>query len=114
MSPLPAGATFIESEAYFEEWKRSKAAKEHLEKITAAVAVTASELAPDDPSTGPDEDLHGSIRGEAILTDDGYIGRVKALNWKAAWYEFGNSRTPAHPYLRPAAEAHGLKFTKRG
>lgn len=93
----------------FEEWKRSDKCRDLLAGAARRVAADAADLAPDDPA-GPPKDLHSSIRGAPVLTSDGWHGRVTVLNFKGGWYEFGTSRHPARPYLRPAAEAAGLRL----
>lgn len=106
---LGAGFGVAVNPLYFEEWKRSEAAKTLVESVGKKVARKADELAPNDPDRPPGTfALHTSMRAETLLTKDGWICRVKALNFKARWYEFGTSKQEPHPFLRPAALALGL------
>jgi hypothetical protein len=75
-----------------------------LEPKAEKVAERARQLAPDDPATTSD-DLRSSIRVVLMLRAGGWIARVVATDYKAHWKEFGSSREPAKPYLRPAVEA---------
>ena len=94
---------------FFEEWKRGEECRDLMASAARRVAADASRLAPDDP-TGPPKDLHSSIRGTPVLTEDGWHGRVSVLNFKGHWYEFGTSTRAARPFLRPAAMAAGLRL----
>lgn len=75
-----------------------------LEPRAEKVAERARQLAPDDPTTTHD-DLRSSIGVVLMLRAGGWIARVIATDYKAHWKEFGSSREPAKPYLRPAVEA---------
>lgn len=75
----------------------------HLKERVDAAASRASDLAPDDPSTGP-PDLHSSVFGDVELTARGFRGHVGAEDYKARWFEEGATGVPARPFLRPAVE----------
>lgn len=90
-------------------WRRSRECRDLVAGAAKAAARQAALLAPDDPH-GPAKDLHSSIVGEAVLTEEGWVGRTVVRNFKGAWYEFGTSKQAARPYLRPGAEAAGLRF----
>lgn len=88
---------------------RSPELRDDLLEVAEQAAQRAAELAPDDPDTGSDEDLAGSIVGEVILGPDGFRGRVIARNYKGLFWEAGTSTNPPRPFLRPAVESLGLK-----
>jgi hypothetical protein len=90
-------------------WRKSDECRDVVAIKAREVERFAVSLAPDNPR-GPTADIHTSIRGEPVETEDGWIGRVSAFDFKSHWYEFGNSRHAARPYLRPAAEAAELTF----
>lgn len=72
----------------------------YLESVAAAAAETARQLAP--YRTGA---LRDSIDYEVTSDGRGQIARVTVGDWKANLIEYGTSRHPARPYLRPAIEA---------
>lgn len=72
----------------------------YLEELAAAAAETARQLAP--YRTGA---LRDSIDYEVTSEGSGQIARVIVGDWKANLVEYGTSRHPARPYLRPAIEA---------
>lgn len=59
--------------------------------------------------------LKDSIEGEVGIVDGQLIGRVRALDFKAPWYEFGSVRTRPEPFLRPGVEAAvpGARWERR-
>ncbi len=85
------------------ELMRSDFVRDLLDEKAREVAAAARPLAPDDPATTT-KDLPSSISGEAVLTEDGWVGRASAGNFKAAWYEKGASGVTARPFLVPALE----------
>lgn len=48
--------------------------------------------------------LADSIHYDVDLDDGQFKGRLLADDFKAAWYEYGSSRTPADAYLRSTVE----------
>ncbi len=48
--------------------------------------------------------LADSIHYDVDLDAGAFKGRLNADDFKAAWYEFGSSRTPADAYLRSTVE----------
>lgn len=88
---------------------RAPEVREKLLELAEEGADRARDLAPDDPSTGPDEDLAGSIVGEVLLTPDGFRGRVIARNYKGLFFEAGTIDNAPRPFLRPALEQMGLE-----
>jgi len=89
--------------AFERELLRSDFVRDRLDDAAKKAAAIAADRAPDDPATST-KDLRSSIRGETELGPDGWVGRVVAGDWKAAWYEIGATGVPARPYLRPAVE----------
>lgn len=87
---------------------RSPEVRDDLLELAEEAAARAAELAPDDPETGGDEDLAGSIVGEVVLGPDGFRGRVTARNYKGLFWEAGTSEHAPRPFLRPAVESLGL------
>ena len=102
-----AGAlgSFIPNPNFEAELRRSTGAKEGLEKIVEAVAADYRDGVPVDT-----EGVKGSIFSDVANTDDGFVGRVGATDWKAGLVELGTSKVPARPALRDAIEANGLEL----
>lgn len=79
--------------------RRSTGLRNVISAYAEEVAGVARGLAP-----RRNDDLRNSIEAEVGLDQNGILGRVNAHDFKAHWIEFGTVRTPAQPYLRPAAE----------
>lgn len=105
---------FIPNPVFARTALRSASVKEKLLDLAQRGAEIASQHAPDDPATGPGEDLAGSIVGEVVLTDEGFRGRITARNYKGLFKEFGTSLEAPQPFLRPALEELGLDVTDDG
>lgn len=82
------------------ELARAVEIRAYLEVVAAAAAETARQLAP--YRTGA---LRDSIDYDVTSEGGGQIARVIVGDWKANLIEYGTSRHPARPYLRPAIEA---------
>lgn len=95
---------FIPNPAFPAAVTRTTGVRDKLEEVAKAIAKKAATEAPDDPSTPASEDLHGSIRGEVVLTPEGYRGRVVAMNYKGMLKEFGTAEEPPDPFLRRSVE----------
>jgi len=96
-----------------------------LKEVTTKIRDKAKELCPVDTGS-----LKKSIRRTAYAREKGHIHQmgVRAGGYVtnprtgrkvdyASYVEYGTSRTPAQPYLRPAVEAHKrelIKAVKRG
>lgn len=100
---------FVPNPLFEQAVLRSPEVRDDLLDVAQQAADLARELAPDDPATGPDEDLEGSIVGEVILGPDGYRGRVTARNYKGMFWEAGTIEHSPRPFLRPAVEQLGLE-----
>ena len=100
---------FVPNPAFEAAALRSAPVKEKLLDLAEEAALRAQQLAPDDPETGPDVDLEGSIVGEVVLTENGYRGRVTSRNYKGRFWEGGTSEHAPRPFLRPAVESLGLE-----
>lgn len=111
MAGLPKGVLFIPNPHFEEEYRRSDDCKKLVEGRSAALATNAKAIVADDPRTEVN-DLKAGIESSAVLTADGWIGEVRSMNFKGAWFEFGNSRQPPRPYLRRSAEMMGLKVSR--
>lgn len=88
-------------------------------KALEPMAEDARRLAPDDPTTGA-PDLHRSIEissrqksgrqlkrtREGKATVNLYMGPTREGYPQAVMQEFGTSRHPPHPYMRPAWDAN--------
>lgn len=72
----------------------------YLDQLASAAAATARELAPH--RTGA---LRDSIDHDVVTEGGRQIGVVIVGDWKANLIEYGTSRHPARPFLRPALEA---------
>jgi hypothetical protein len=48
--------------------------------------------------------LASSFLGDVPHTEDGWVGRVGATDFKAPWFEEGADGVPPRPFLRPAVE----------
>ena len=101
--------TFVPNPTFDDAVLRGAKVKRVLEDLVEEGAKIASELAPDDPATGPDEDLHGSIVGEVALGEGGFRGRITARNYKGLFYEAGTALSGPRPFLRPALDRLGLE-----
>lgn len=72
-----------------------------------AIRQRAKNLAPVD--TGK---LRDSIRTDKVGPDQYEVGPGDEVEY-AMYVEYGTSRTPAQPYMRPAVEAERRQFTRR-
>jgi HK97 gp10 family phage protein len=77
--------------------------RRYMEKIAEDAAEDVRRRAPYDSGA-----LQESVKGSVELTSSGYVAKV-TVGGREAWYwlfpEFGTSRVPARPYLRPGVQA---------
>jgi hypothetical protein len=78
---------------------RSAEFRDALEDLVAEAADVADLRAPYLTGT-----LASSVFGDVALTEDGWVGRVGATDFKAPWFEEGADGVPPRPFLRPAVE----------
>lgn len=83
---------------------RSSTVGRLVDKKLESVQDRASELAPDDPSTG-EPDLKSDWERTLEAGPNGLVGRLRNRNFKAHWHLFGTSKLPANNFLLRALEA---------
>ena len=86
------------------DFEREFLASEEAVAVVLPVAEAIADVAADRVRKRT-EALADSIEAIAGVEDGVATGRVNANDFKAHWWEYGTSRHPADPYLRPAAEA---------
>jgi len=89
---------------------KGKAMDKTLLKEAEIIAEDARDRAPLGPTGNLKRSLHAKMLDEKTRFPHVAIAAVDRKIAPHAWIiEFGSSRAPAHPYLRPAIDAHANK-----
>ena len=97
--------TFVKKPGFEDEILRSTGVRDALEQIAEEGAARYREGVPVDEG-----DLRDSTFGDVALTDEGYVGRIGATDYKAALVEFGTFEHAPDASLREALESMGLEI----
>jgi len=97
------GFRFVKNPSFEKELLRSLALGKILEEYAKAGAEVYRNGVPVNEG-----DLAASVFGDVALTEDGFVGRIGATDWKAALVEFGTSLRSPDGSLRRAIESIGL------
>lgn len=100
---MARGFRFVENPSFRREVLRSYAVGKLLEELAEEGAEVYRNGVPIDEG-----DLMDSVFGDVALTEDGFVGRIGATDWKAALVEFGSSLHNPDGSLRRAIESIGL------
>ena len=90
---------FVPNPTFAGDYYQSGEALELVDSIGGEVADRAAELA-----RKRLEIMADSISHSTGVEDGRATARVRVEDFKGGWWEFGTSRFPADPFLRPAAE----------
>ena len=100
---MARGFRFVENPTFRREVLRSYAVGKLLEELAKEGAAVYRNGVPVDEG-----DLADSVFGDVTLTEEGFVGRIGASDWKAALVEFGTSLRNPDGSLRRAIESIGL------